>query len=236
MRQLSIIYQDEFIVAIDKPAGVHVHPPEDKEHRISRGTNALAILRDQLGCYVYPVHRLDRATAGVVVFALNSEIATKLQAALKEDSVKKTYTAVSRGWIPLKPFLEERPLKSIDTGLMQSAATEFYPIAHIELPEPIGPYKTARYTLLHAELKTGRRHQIRRHLAGLGHPLIGDSIYGDGKHNRFFRDVQKIDGLLLHASQLILTHPVTSKKIILRPRWKHRWHQVFQIFGVCPHL
>jgi len=222
-----ILYQDDDLVAIDKPAGFYVHPPEDPSHRIPRNTNCLAILRDQLGRYLYPIHRLDRATSGVLVFGLSSDAASILSGAFRERRVQKTYICVTRGWVD--------EIGKIDHPIGEADALSSYEkIGRMEIPTPVGKFPTARYSLVRVNPLTGRTHQIRRHFAHLSHPLVGDTVYGDGIHNRFFRENLELPGLYLKAYSLEFLHPRSSALIRVESRWHGAWHQVFDLFGVCP--
>jgi tRNA pseudouridine65 synthase len=231
---LRILYRDPFFVAVDKPAGFYVHPPEDKSQLISRSINCLSILRDQLGAYLYPVHRLDRATSGVLLYALDTETASRLCGLFQEKQVTKVYYAVTRGWIPDEGVIDA-PLRSdFDSEERKDAVTKFSCLARMEIQSAVGRYTTARYSMARVEPLSGRMHQIRRHFAHLSHPLIGDSVYGDGKQNRFFRENLKIPGLLLKAHSLELSHPMTGELMRISGRWSGIWHRVFDHFGVCP--
>lgn len=229
-----VLFQDEHLIAIDKPAGFHVHPPEDRRHAISPSFNCLYLLRNQTQKFLYPVHRLDRATSGVLVFAFQSETARILCDMFQKQEPKKTYFCVTRGWTE-KEGLIAHPLKS-DTrpGEKLEAETSFQQVATVELPFEVGRYPSARYSLLKVQPKSGRKHQIRRHLDSISHPLLGDTIYGSGEHNRVFREKLKIQGLLLKAYSLEITHPITRRPMKIVSRWNGLWHQVFDLFGVCP--
>lgn len=229
-----ILHQDEALVAIDKPAGFHVHPPENGDHRIPRSTNCLALLRDQLGKHLYPVHRLDRATSGVLVFALEPEAAASLARAFREQEVTKTYFAITRGWTA-DEGLVDHPLKSEHAGMPpKDSRTSYLTVGKVELPWPVGDFRTARYSLVRVQPHTGRMHQIRRHFAHLSHPLIGDTVYGDGKHNRIFREKLGEKGLFLKAHTLEFRHPRTGARLRVQSRWNHLWHRAFDLFGICP--
>ncbi len=230
---LRILHQDEHLVIVDKPAGFQVHPHEEG-HALSRETNCLYLLKKQLGQYLYPVHRLDRATSGVLCFALTPESAGLLQKLLQSGEIRKTYYAVTRGWTdedglidhPLKPLYSDKP--------PQEARSIYQRIAQIELPHATGRYATTRLSLVRTSPLTGRTHQLRRHFAHLSHPLIGDSVYGDGKYNRFFKEHLKLPGLFLKAYSLEFRHPFTDEPLRIISRWSHGWHQLFDVFGVCP--
>jgi tRNA pseudouridine65 synthase len=222
-----ILYQDENLVAIDKPSGFYVHPPEDTAHRAPASVNCLHLLRKQIDRYLYPVHRLDRATSGVLIYALNVESARYFAGEFQNQKMKKTYFCVSRGWTEEGGIIDhpqdEKP-----------SVTSYERIGKIELPRFIERYPTSRYSLNRVVPHNGRMHQIRRHFTHISHPLIGDTLYGDGKHNRFFRDELDISGLLLRAYSLEFLHPETGKKLRLVSHWKGRWQKIFDLFGVCP--
>ncbi len=234
----KILYQDDQLVAIEKPAGFHVHPPENSIHKIPAGLNCLQVLKKQLNTYLYPVHRLDRATSGVLLFGLSSESARTLGQQFQDRSVRKVYYCVVRGWVepegeidhPLSPGWgpEAQQAEKVE------AVTRFERVAQLELPYALGRYATARFSLVRVEPRTGRMHQIRRHFAHLRHPLIGDTIYGDGKQNRFFREDLGMSGLLLKAYSLEVRHPGDGRSLRIQCRWNHLWHSVFDQFGVCP--
>lgn len=235
-----ILYRDSDYVAIDKPAGFHVHPPEDQSHRIARSLNCLALLRDQLGHYVYPVHRLDRATSGVLIYGLSSEAAGLLAERFRRQVVLKTYFCVVRGWVD--EGLISQPLKA-DRATADRACvaplllseTAYRCVARVELPLAVDRYPSSRYSLVRVVPKTGRRHQIRLHFKHESHPLIGDSVYGNGPHNQAFRAGLGISGLLLKAYSLRFEHPRTGMPIEITSRWTGTWHKVFDLFGVCPY-
>ena len=214
---LPILYQDDAIVAINKPSGLLVHrsPIDRHETRF-----AVQLLRDQIGQYVYPVHRLDKPTSGVLLFALTPELASQLGQAFQAHQVEKTYLAVLRGYCPesgrIDYPLTEEPDKRIarsKPAAPQEAVTDFRCIANYELDVAIETYPQSRYSLALAMPKTGRRHQLRRHFKHLSHPIIGDAKHGRGRHNRYFAEQLNCPRLLLHAAQLRFVHPLTQDTI-----------------------
>jgi len=229
MQKLRILYQDASLVAVDKPAGYQVHTPEaaSRAGEILYRNNVMRILRNQLNQWVYPVHRLDRATTGVLFFALAPEVAQKLQAAFQEERVAKTYFTVARGWL-VDSVCVDHPLEE------KEARTDFEVISRFELPHSIGKYERVRYSLLKAKPSTGRYHQIRRHLKHLSHPIVGDSVYGDGKHNRLWRELLGGSAMLLKAYSVDLPHPESGEPMFIHSRWGKVWHKVFDLAGVCP--
>ncbi|MFK8017753.1 MAG: pseudouridine synthase [Gammaproteobacteria bacterium] len=198
---LPILYRDDEFVAIDKPAGLLVHRSPISRDEVF----ALQTLRDQIGQRVYPVHRLDRATSGVLLFALNKDSAAKVSAQFEARTVVKRYLAVARGWIGSEGAIDH-PLIN-DEGSAQAAQTRYTRLAKTELPFAVDRYPTTRYSLVQIEPLTGRRHQIRRHFKHISHHLIGDTTHGNGKHNRFFRERFGVRRLLLMGQELRFLHP-----------------------------
>lgn len=233
--QLEIIYRDEHLVVINKPSGLLVHRSDIDRHETRF---ALQILRNQLGQFVYPVHRLDKPTSGVMVFALSPEIASQMAADWKARKVDKTYLAIVRGWFddfvhldkPLAPPVDKYAKEKL-SGEEKEAVTDFRCLAKVELPVLIDKYPQSRYSLVQCIPYTGRKHQIRRHLKHLAHPIIGDARYGKGKHSRYFRDELKAPRLLLHALRLGFEHPVTQQPMIFEAAFDEIWLRLFTEFG-----
>jgi tRNA pseudouridine65 synthase len=193
-----ILYRSAALVAVDKPSGLAVHRGQSRDP-----VHALELVRDAVHCYVYPVHRLDRATSGVLVFALTEDAARVLGSAFALGTVEKRYLALVRG-NPPDSILVDHPLSQDDGKPPQEARTEFVTRA-----------RYGRYALVEARPKTGRTHQIRRHLKHLSCPIIGDVRYGKGEHNRFFRTEYALHRLALHATSLALTDPATGERITI---------------------
>jgi tRNA pseudouridine65 synthase len=218
MEPLTLIHRDESIAVFNKPAGLLLHRSFIDRHE---KRFALQMARDLLGQRVYPVHRLDRPTSGVLLFALTPEIASILTSSFAGGAVTKRYLAVVRGITPEEgtidhPLLEEQdrhdPYRQ-EGKEPQSAVTSYRRLAEAELPFPVGRYQTSRYSLVEATPATGRRHQIRRHFKHVFHPLVGDVNYGEGRHNRFFREEFNCPRLLLHAASLSFDHPLDSRPL-----------------------
>jgi tRNA pseudouridine65 synthase len=218
---LSILYQDQHIVAVDKPSGMLVHRSFLDKHET---VFVMQTLRDQIGQHVFPVHRLDRPTSGVLLFALSSEVARLLGEQQEQKLWRKYYLAVVRGFLPqggvLDYALQEQLDKiadkySRDDKAPQQAITRYQPLAQVELPIPVSKYPAARYSLVALQPVTGRKHQLRRHLAHLRYPIVGDTSHGDGKHNALFKQHFNCRRLMLVAKQLQLPHPVSAEPIRL---------------------
>lgn len=231
---LRILYRDEHYVAVHKPAGLLFHrsPLDSLESRF-----LVQRLRDQIGQRVFPVHRLDKPTQGVVIFALDSDAASRLQTTFQESDVVKQYLAVVRGHLreeiaidyPLRPPRDVRSRRG-DYPLRE-ALTHIRPRRTIELPYAVRPYASARYCLVECLPRSGRRHQIRLHLKHLRHPIIGDANYGDGPHNRLFRDQLGIPGLLLAATELSFSHPYSGETLSIRAPIESPLREALQLPG-----
>lgn len=277
---LTILYRDEYMVAVDKPAGLFVHRSYMDKDEIYF---ALQLVRDQVGQYVYPVHRLDRPTSGVLLFALTKDVATKLneafankssQAGLKSDlraklkselaaesehqladqgtanierdnrsqvgcdlALVKTYYALVRGYLAiptdlidhaLKEKLDKLGDKNVSRDKPAQSAQSYYQLKQqASLPIKVGKFDSVRYSLVEVRPVTGRRHQIRRHLAHLRHPILGDINYGDNKQNPFFIEHFGFKRLMLHAQSLEFNHPISNERLKISAPFDMQWQQVF---------
>ncbi|PSU28855.1 tRNA pseudouridine(65) synthase TruC [Photobacterium lutimaris] len=235
--ELEILYRDENLVAVNKPAGMLVHRSWLDRHET---VFVMQTLRDQIGQHVFPLHRLDRPTSGVLLFALSSETASLMMPLFAGRDVKKTYHAVVRGWVkeaavldyPLKEELDKIADKNADKDKeAQSAITAYAPLANVETDIPVGRYATSRYCLVEMKPETGRKHQLRRHMHHLSHHIIGDVNHGDGRHNRMFRENYDCRRLMLHASRLQLQHPLTGEELDIRAGVDEAWMRVMDAFG-----
>lgn len=213
-------------MAVDKPPGLQVH-----RTGLDAGETqfALQLLRDQLGRPVWPAHRLDKGTSGVLLFALDAETARRLgQAFEAPDQVQKTYLAVVRGW-PEAQGLIDHPLKRMEDDArpgrdeMQDAQTRYRTLAHYELPLPYGNFPTTRCALVELQPLTGRRHQLRRHMKHIAHPIIGDATHGKGPLNRAVAERLGVQRLWLHAQRLTLRHPVTNTPLAIEAAAGIEW-------------
>ncbi|WP_439136445.1 tRNA pseudouridine(65) synthase TruC, partial [Pseudomaricurvus sp.] len=216
---LPVIYRDEHLFVVNKPSGLLVHRSEIDRHETRF---ALQIARDQIGQRVYPVHRLDKPTSGVLIFALSPDAARTLSRAIEDKQVRKTYHAVVRGYAPENGYIDHALKEELDKYTdkqarqdkpPQSAQTHFRRLATIELPVEIERYPQSRYSLVECFPETGRKHQIRRHMKHINHPIIGDAKHGRGRHNRYFSSELDAGRLLLHASDMQTPHPETGEML-----------------------
>ncbi len=193
---LPLLFQDGLLAVVNKPSGLAVHRGLAREKTV-----ALQLVRNALGRRVYPVHRLDRATSGALILALDPGTARNLQEQIQAGTVEKRYLALVRG-IPPESGVIDHPVPRSPKGERIPAVTEYRRLATFE-----------RYALMEARPLTGRFHQIRRHFKHLSHPLIGDVRYGKGEHNRLFRERFGLHRLALHALELAFDHPETGERM-----------------------
>lgn len=236
----KVLYQDNDLVAVHKPAGLLVHrsPIDRHETRF-----AVQMTRDLIGQEVFPLHRLDRPTSGLLLFALNVETARALGSQFSDHSLQKTYVALCRGWPaengridhallykkdPIADKYKQEPCEP------QSAVTDFSTLATCTLDVALGLYEQQRYSLVQLNPHTGRKHQLRRHLNHISHPIIGDVKYGDRHHNHFFNDWLGQHRLYLAATALTFTHPATQQPITLNAPLEPSFVLALNELGLSP--
>lgn len=224
---LEVIFEDDFLVAINKPNGLLVHKTRIAEEK---KVFANILLETQLGCPVFTVHRLDRATSGVLLFAKSKEAASATQHLFSARLVEKQYIAVVRGFSPEKGETHE-PLTHHDTGKVQAASTYFQRLGTVELPIMVNKYPTSRYSLVRMSPKTGRTHQLRRHFNHMAHPIVGDTKYGDLRHNHMFQREWGVGSLLLHAQSIRLDHPNTGVPLVVEAPLPADMKKVLALFN-----
>lgn len=211
-----IHFEDESLLILFKPASWFVHPPENPKYRrgLKRRT-CVQWLKDVHGIRAFPAHRLDAATEGILVFGKTKEATANLNSQFKNHLVNKKYYAVVRGWLKESSGKIDIPLELDSTGELVACETHYKTIAQIEHAVKISKkHDTSRYSLLEVSPKSGRWHQIRRHMNRISHPIIGDREHGDSHHNRYFRDKLDLNGLCLWAFELGFTHPATAKPVL----------------------
>lgn len=221
-----LLYDSEEFVAVNKPPGCHVHRNPDS----GRETVLLQVLRDRLGVRLYPVHRLDRATSGVVLFGRSSAAAGVLCAHFREHTVRKRYLAVVRGFVDESGEIDD-PVLAAPGGPEREALTRFRRLGTAEVSVAIGPYPSARYSLVEVEPATGRRQQIRRHFKRVGHPILGDTQHGDNRHNRVWRERFGLDRMLLHAAQLVLPANAPRPPLPITAPLDEAWRQALHVLN-----
>ncbi|BBP46871.1 tRNA pseudouridine synthase C [Thiosulfatimonas sediminis] len=219
---LQVIYQDEDLVAIHKPAALLVHRSPIDKHETQF---AVQMTRDLINQEVFPVHRLDKATSGLLLFALNKDAARHLGEQFQTHTIQKTYHALVRGWTNDsgeidKPLLYKKDKygdrDKQEPSEAQEAFTAYRTLGQTTLDKPLGKFEQQRYSFLELKPKTGRKHQIRRHLNGISHPIIGDVSYGDRNHNHLFNDWRGYHRLYLAATSLTFSHPHTEQSMTIQ--------------------
>ena len=239
-KEIEILYQDEYLIAVNKPSGLLVHrSPIDKNETVF----ALQIVRDQIGKYIYPLHRLDKPTSGVLLFALNAEIAHTFSKLFETEQIAKTYIAITRGYTPESGSIHHPLTQMLDTkeekraGITKEATeahTLFETLATVTLPISVDRYPTTRYSLVKLLPKTGKKHQLRRHMKHISHHIIGDTKHGRGEHNKFFREHFHINRLLLHAFKITFIHPIFNQEITVKAPFDEDFQKIFEAFDWKP--
>jgi tRNA pseudouridine65 synthase len=226
---LAILHLDAHLVVVDKPSGMLVHRMPgciDRDVVVQR-------LRDQLGRWVYPVHRLDRGTSGALVLALDPAIAASLSAQFRAQRLDKRYLALVRGWAPPSAHIDAS-VREPDRDGRVTAVTDLRRMSMVELPVPVGRYASARYSLVELSPRTGRTHQLRLHMAHLRHPIVGDVRHGDGRHNRLFRERYGVHRLLLCATRIAFTHPVDGRRLTVDAPVASELRDLWSRLGLAP--
>ena len=226
---VSIIYEDDYILCVSKPNNVLVH-----HARLSRNVadedSLLKLIFNQKGVKVYPIHRLDRKTSGIILLAKEKECVSKFQELFTNNQIQKKYYGVVRGFSPNIKIIDS-PVKGRDAKVHKEALTHLKTLANITLDIPVKPYNSSRYSLVELSPKTGRMHQLRIHANKISHPLIGDSKYGDKNHDTMFVENFGLENMFLHAGKLEFTHPFSSEKMILKSSFPKDWFTVFNEFN-----
>ena len=234
--ELEILYRDDFLVVINKPSGLLVHKSMIDRHEIYY---AMKILRDQIGAWVYPVHRLDKPTSGVLLFALDSQTARIMSEQFQAHTIKKSYIAVVRGYVPKEGIIEHALQEKLDkisdkkaqkNKAAQEAVTLYKRLHTVEINAAVGRYEKTRYSLVALHPKTGRKHQLRRHMKHISHHILGDTKYGRGEHNKFIRKEYNVHRLLLHCNALMVKHPYKNEALHFEAGFDKIFTQILQAF------
>jgi tRNA pseudouridine65 synthase len=197
---IDLLFVDEHVVVANKPSGLVVHRGWGHDRDV-----ALFRVRDAIGAWVHPTHRLDRGTSGALVFARSREIAATLMRAFEEHAVEKHYLALVRGVAPEEGIVDH-PVPKSEDGPRVPARTRFKRVAS----SPVD-----RCSLVWAMPETGRLHQIRRHLRHIDHPLVGDVRHGSGVINRHYRATYDLHRLALHATRIAFEHPLSHERVVV---------------------
>ncbi|MGI4021085.1 MAG: pseudouridine synthase [Janthinobacterium lividum] len=221
---LEILFRDEHLIAINKPHGLLVH-----RSSIARDVHefALQLLKNQIGQWVNPVHRIDRKTAGILLFALDKDTEKAMQQQFAENKVQKKYLAIVRGHTPDQQEINYSLRK--ENGTLQDAFTAYTTLQRAELDIALGAHPTSRYSLVEAKPTTGRMHQLRKHFSHIFHPIIGDRTHGCNKQNRLFKQTWEMDTMLLHASEIVFLHPITKIQVQIQAPLQQEFLRVMEL-------
>lgn len=225
--KIEIIYEDESIIVVNKPNNVLIH--NSYYARNIKDATLLDLLQEQLGFSVYPVHRLDRKTSGVLMLAKQKEHVSVFQDLFNSNEIQKTYIGIVRGFVEEQQLIET-PVKNPDTQVYKDAETNCKPLNKVLLNIPVHPYETSRYSLVELTPTTGRMHQLRIHMNKISHPLVGDYKYGDRFHNRMFETNFDCHNLFLHASLLSFKHPITKQNLVIKATVPKDWIKIASEF------
>lgn len=223
---MEVLYEDDHLIAINKPHGLFVHRTAlDKDATIF----AVQCVRDLIGQRVYPVHRLDRKTSGVLVLAKSKSVQSLMNEMFRERQVMKKYLAIVRGYTDDNGTIDY--VLKTDKGKAQDALTHYRTIKRTEIQISSGRFETSRYSMVELNPVTGRMHQLRRHMSHIFHPIIGDRPHGCNKQNKFFLSHFQMNTMLLHASEISFFHPVQQSDIVIKAPVGGEFERMFKALG-----
>ena len=226
---LEIIFEDVYLLCVNKPNNMLVHHAYHSRN-VADETSLLRLILDKTGLKVYPIHRLDRKTSGIILLTKETTYVSKFQELFTNNEIHKTYYGVLRGHSPSSKIIDS-PVKGRDSNVHKEALTHLKTLEQITLDIPVKPYDTSRYSLVELSPKTGRMHQLRVHTNKISHPLIGDTKYGDKNHDIMFDENFGCKNLFLHAGKLEFIHPFSLEKLILKATFPKDWIGLFQKFS-----
>jgi tRNA pseudouridine65 synthase len=226
LTEADICYIDDYLVAISKPHGLLVHRTSIAA---DEDVFALQLVRDLVGRTVYPVHRIDRKTYGVLLFAFAPETVRELKLAWESQSVTKCYQAYVRGWVHGDDTITHT-IKN-HAGKKLSATSSYKAVQHYEIDLPHRDHKTSRYSLVHLSPITGKTHQLRQLMNHLRHPILGDRPHGCNKQNRLWLQHYQLSTMMLWAESLSFTHPAINEDIHISCGPSQDWQRVTDILG-----
>lgn len=213
MSALEVLHGDGALIVVNKPAGLAVH----RSKMVGNAeTFLIDLAREQFGGEVFLAHRLDRATSGVLLLARSRDVAAALGEQFMGRDVHKQYLAVVRGWPePTQGTIDYALPGSRDSGPRREARTDYRVLHTTEVPIALGRYPQQRYALALAEPQSGRFRQIRKHMAHIHHPVIGDCQHGRSDHNRLYKQYFGCHRMLLHAWRLGFRHPIDGRPMLI---------------------
>lgn len=225
---VEILFEDEWLIVVNKPNNVLMH--NSYYARNIKEPTLIQLLQEQAKENVYPIHRLDRKTSGVVALAKRKEDVASFQELFTSKDIQKVYLGIVRGFVNEEKIIDS-PVKNPDTQVYKEALSYCSCIGQVELDIAVHPYPKSRYSLVKLTPKTGRMHQLRIHMNKISHPLVGDYKYGDRFHNRMFETEFNCHNLFLHAFKLSFKHPKTKEEWNFKASLPADWSLVFEKFG-----
>ena len=225
---IEICFEDKYMIVVNKPNNVLIHH-SFMARNMDEESTLIELLQEQLNLKLYPVHRLDRKTSGVILLVKKREDVRVFQDLFKQNEIQKTYYALVRGFAPESGVIDS-PVKGRDANVHREAMTVYSKREEVCLSIPVHPYLNSRYSLLELKPQTGRLHQLRIHLNKISHPIVGDPKYGDRFHNRMFEEELGMSKLFLHASSLRFDHPFTNKEVCLKAGFPADWFKMMSRF------
>jgi len=226
--KIEVLFEDKYCIIVNKPNNVLIH--NYYYARNIKDPTLLNLLKEQLDLELFPVHRLDRKTSGVLVLAKQKELVSVFQELFNSKAIKKSYLGIVRGYVEEELNITT-PVKNPDTKVYKDAATVCSPLQKIELNIAVHPYECSRYSLVKLVPKTGRMHQLRIHMNKINRPIIGDYKYGDRFHNRMFENEFNCKNLFLHADSIQFLHPILKNKINVKTALPDDWIKMFEAFN-----
>ncbi|WP_299667179.1 pseudouridine synthase [uncultured Polaribacter sp.] len=226
---IEVIFEDEYILCVIKPNNMLVHHAFHSRN-VGDETSLLQFIEAEKGIKVYPIHRLDRKTSGIILLSKEKSYVSKFQELFTNKEIEKTYFGVIRGFSPETKIIDS-PVKGRDANVHKEALTHLKTLAQVLLDVPVKPYDSSRYSLVEMKPKTGRMHQLRVHTNKISHPLIGDAKYGDKNHDLMYAEKFGWKNLFLHAGKLEFIHPFSLEKLVLTARFPKDWIELFEAFS-----
>lgn len=226
--KIEIIYEDDHLLVVNKPNNFLIH--QSHYARNIKEPTLLDKLAEQYVKPLYPIHRLDHKTSGILLLSKEKDYVAEFQRLFTDNRIAKHYYAILRGFVDER-FEVDSPVKNNDTGIYKDALTYGECLHQIELAIPVHPYERSRYSLVKLSPQTGRMHQLRIHMNKISHPIIGDYRYGDRFHNRMYETEFGCNYMFLHAGELLFKHPFSKKELHLRAEFPEDWNIMLNRFG-----
>jgi len=226
---LEIIFEDEYCITVNKPNNVLVHHAHHSRN-VAEEKSLLQLLQAQVGIKLYPIHRLDRKTSGIILLAKETRFVAKFQELFTKNTIQKIYYGIVRGHTPETKIIDS-PVKGRDGKVHKEALTHLKTLEKVILDIPVKPYDSSRYSLVEMKPKTGRMHQLRVHMNKISHPLIGDTKYGDKNHDMMFDKNFGCKNMFLHAGSLEFIHPYSKKPLKVYAVFPEDWIAIYKKFS-----